>query len=72
MWDAYVRSYEHGPSTHHLFIPKPFRMALKTAELRFLDDQTTTVFDYATVLHILQKASCRLFLGTSSRRASVR
>ena len=68
LWDAYVRTYNHGPSTHHLFIPKPFRMALATAEQRFLDDQTITVLDCPTMLHLLQKVGRLL---SSKRRSCV-
>jgi hypothetical protein len=25
IWEAYERAYAHGPATHYLFIPKPFR-----------------------------------------------
>ena len=57
MWDAYQRAYDHGPSTHYLFIPKPFLQALRTAEQSFLVDQTLTVFDEDMVLYILQKVS---------------
>ncbi len=55
MWDAYQRAFDHGPPTHYLFIPKPFLHALKTAEQRFLADQTLTVLDEDMVLYLLQK-----------------